>query len=479
MESLSSGKGPTRDMTVYEQPPVGLERRLGAFDATMIIVGNIIGMGIFTTAGLVAEALPHPQLVMAAWAIGGGLTLCGALTYAELGAALPRAGGEYVYLREAYGPFWGFLNGWTYFLVSNPGSIAVMCVALTAYVESYIPAVSMRNSFFSLPLPFGRLGISSGQLFAVAVIILFSGINYLGVRAGSLVQNVLTMIKLAVIIAFAGFGFFSSRGSWAHFAAPSSSHYATDFLGALSLAMISVFFSYTGWFTSTYVASEIRDPERNIPRSIILGTLAVMLIYLLINAAYLYALPVAQMKGVINIGEAASAVLFGERVSRFVSAAIIISVLGAINSVILTAPRIYFTMAQDGLFFGMVAKVHPVFKTPANSILLQGIWACVLVLSGTFAGLLTYTTVAMLGFSIMTGLALLVLRRSRAGLSRPFRVPGYPWIPLVFVFSYSLILLNIVVSKPRDALAGLAIVALGVPAYAVWKRWVPLRSRTL
>jgi APA family basic amino acid/polyamine antiporter len=445
----------------------------------MIIVGNIIGMGIFTTAGLVAEALPHPQLVMAAWAIGGVLTLCGALTYAELGAALPRAGGEYVYLHEAYGPFWGFLNGWTYFLVSNPGSIAVMCVALTAYVESYIPAVSMRHPSFSLSLPFGQIMISSGQLFAAAVIVLFSGINYLGVRAGSLVQNVLTVIKLAVIMAFAGFGVFSSRGSWAHFASPVSGNDTGDLFGALSLAMISVFFSYTGWFTSTYVASEIRDPERNIPRSIILGTLAVMLIYLLINAAYLYALPVTQMKGVINIGEAASAVLFGEPVSRYVSVAIIISVLGAINSVILTAPRIYFAMAQDGLFFESAAKVHPVFKTPANSILLQGIWSCVLVLSGTFSGLLTYTTVAMLGFSIMTGLALLVLRRTRAGLSRPFRVPGYPWVPLVFVLSYILILLNIVVSRPRDALAGLAIVIFGVPAYAAWKRRVPRRSRTL
>ena len=446
-----------------------LERRLNLFDATMIIVGNVIGVGIFTTTGLVADALPNPILIISVWILGGLLTLCGALTYAELGAALPRAGGEYVFVKEAYGPLLGFLNGWTYFSVVNPGSIAAMAIGLSFNVQRFWPRVSLTADLLNLRLGGQSLGFSAGQALAVLVIVLFSIINYCGVRAGSLTQNILTLAKLGAILAIAVLGFILGEGRWSHLVPSQSTAPAAGFLGQLSLAMVAVIFAFTGWFTSTYVASEIKEPQRNVPYSIIWGTLIVTLVYVLINVAYLYALPIVQMKGVVNIGEAAARALFGDSASVYVSLAISVSILGAINSVILTAPRIYFAMARDGLFLPMAAQVHSRFKSPANSIVIQAIWSCVLVLSGSFSQLLTYTVVAMLAFSIMTGLANLVLRRTQPDLWRPYKTHGFPWVPGVFVVSYVLILINTVMSRPKEGLLGLAIVGLGVPIYFYWK----------
>jgi basic amino acid/polyamine antiporter, APA family len=457
---------------------VELERRLNLFDATMIIVGNIIGVGIFTTTGLIADALPNPILIISVWILGGLLTLCGALTYAELGAALPRAGGEYVFVKEAYGPLFGFLNGWTYFSVINPGSIAAMAIGLSFNVQRFWPSISLTKHLFEVQLGTHSFGFSAGQALAIFVILLFSAINYCGVRAGSLTQNILTLAKLGSIVAIAVLGFLLGTGSWHHLAASESMASSASFLGQLSLAMIAVIFAFTGWFTSTYVASEINEPERNIPYSIICGTLIVMVVYVLINVAYLYALPVEQMKGVVNVGEAAARALFGTSASVYVSLAISISILGAINSVIMTAPRIYFAMARDGLFFPIAAQVHRRFKAPSNSILIQAAWSCVLVISGTFSQLLTYTVVAMLLFSIMTGSANLLLRRTRPALSRPYKTYGFPWVPGVFVTCYVLILINTVVTRPKEGLWGLAIVALGVPIYFYWRKNISLSSST-
>ena len=452
-----------------------LERRLNLFDATMIIVGNIIGIGIFTTTGLIAEALPDAVMIIAVWIIGGLLTLCGALTYAELGAAMPRAGGEYVYLKEAYGPLYGFLNGWTYFFVINPGSIAAMAIGLIFYLERFWPGVSLERNLVRISFLGQSPKLSTGQVMAIAIVFFFSAINYCGVRAGSLVQNVLTVDKLESILTISVLGFMIRSGSWNHFSSTHTLAGPADFLGQLSLAMIAVIFAFTGWFTSTYVASEIKEPQRNVPYSIIYGTLIVMGVYALINMAYLYALPVEQMKGVINVGETAARALFGSSASVYVSLAIIISILGAINSVILTAPRIYFAMARDGLFFQGVAKVHPRFKSPANSIVIQAIWSCILVFSGTFGQLLTCTVVAMLTFSIMTGMANFILRKRKPDLPRPYKTHGYPWIPAAFVASYLLILANAMVSRPKEGLLGLGIVGLGVPIYFFWKRKITAR----
>jgi basic amino acid/polyamine antiporter, APA family len=453
-----------------------LERRLSLFDATMIIVGNIIGIGIFTTTGFIADALPDAGMIISVWVIGGLLTLCGALTYAELGAALPRAGGEYAYLREAYGPLCGFLNGWTYFFVINPGSIAAMAIGVIYYLGSFWPGISLERPLIRASLTGRVFDLSTGELVAIALVVGFSAINYCGVRTGSLVQNLLTVSKLGSVLAIASLGLIIGEGSWEHFSSAHVLASRVDFLGHLSTAMIAVIFAFTGWFASTYVASEIKEPQRNVPYSIICGTLIVTIIYLLINIAYIYALPVGHIKGVVNIGETAAVALFGRYASAYVSLAIIISVLGAINSVILTAPRIYYAMARDGLFFNAAAKVHPKFKSPANSILIQGIWSSLLILSGTFGQLLTYTVVAMLTFSILTGVAIFVLRRAKPDLPRPYKTHGFPWVPVVFVLSYLLILANTLVSRPKEGLIGLGIVGIGIPIYFCWRRKLPLET---
>ncbi len=448
--------------------PIELERRLGLFDATMIIVGNIIGIGIFTTTGLVADVLPNSKMILFVWILGGLLTLCGALTYAELGAMLPQAGGEYVYLREAYGPFWAFLSGWTYFFVTNPGSIAAMSLGGCAYLKPFWPSF-FDHVFYHFQVPGFHWTLSTNQLAAVGIVLFFSAINYVGVKQGSRAQNILTIAKLFSIFAICGLGLTIGKGNWGNFSAEHVID-ASALPGRFALAMIAVFFTYTGWFASTYVASEIRRPERNIPYSVIGGTLIVTAIYFMMNVAYLYALSPDQMKGIINVGEKTTTALFGTRAAMFLSAIILVSILGAINSVILTAPRIYYAMARDGLFFRRAAKIHPTYRTPSQSIILQAVWTCLLVISGSFSQLLTYTVVAMLCFSIMTGAAIFWLRHSKPNLPRPYKTQGYPWVPGLFILSYCLILIYIVRSQPKEALFGLGIVALGAPIYFYWSK---------
>jgi APA family basic amino acid/polyamine antiporter len=304
---------------------------------------------------------------------------------------------------------------------------------------------------------------------AVAIVLVFSAINYFGLKQGSLAQNILTIAKILSIVAICGLGLLIGKGDWGNFSLGEAID-QTALPGRFSLAMIAVFFAYTGWFASTYVASEIRRPERNIPYSIIGGSLIVTVIYLMMNVAYLYAISIGEMKGVINVGEKAATGLFGVSASSFFSLIILVSILGAINSVILTAPRIYYAMARDGLFFSAAARIHPTYKTPSYSILLQAAWTCILAVSGTFSQLLTYTVVAMLMFSILTGTAIFRLRFSNPDSIRPYKTHGYPWVPGIFILSYILVLANIVYSRPAEAIVGLLIVALGAPIYLYWNR---------
>jgi APA family basic amino acid/polyamine antiporter len=436
----------------------------------MIIVGDIIGVGIFMTPGLIAASLGHPGWIFGVWVVGGLLTLMGALTYAELGGALPRAGGEYVYLREAYGPLFGFLNGWTLFAVTNPGSIAVMAVTLVAYLQTFLPFVSPERVLWDLSWLPGAWSVSTGNITALVIVFAFSAVNYFGVRAGSVVQNVLAVTKVGAIMVLVILGFAVGTGSFSHFAETLVGSESAGLSSGLTIALMAVFFSFTGWFASAYVAGEIREPQKNVPRSIILGALIVTTVYLLVNAVYFYAMPVSEMAGVLNVGETSARALFGDRASTFISLAIIISIMGTINAVVLTSPRVYYAMARDGLFFGAAGRVHPRFKSPGNSILIQAVFAGVLVFFGSFTQLLTYTTVAMLSFSIMTGISIFVLRLKQPDLERPYRTWGYPWVPLVFVLSYIAILVHVTVSRPQEALLGLSIVALGVPIYFIWTR---------
>jgi APA family basic amino acid/polyamine antiporter len=447
-----------------------LPRRLGGFDATMVIVGDIVGIGIFTTTGLVADACPHPLWILAAWLGGGLLTLCGALTIAELGSALPRAGGEYVYLKETYGPLVGFLNGWTYLTVTSSGSIAAMAVALAGYVGGWFPALSATTELWCGPSVIGPVRITMGQVIGVGVVLAFSAVNYVGLQAGRVLQDALTVAKLAAILAIAAAGLLFGRGSWSHFSGAAAGASAAGLLPALGVAASGVLFSYSGWFACTYVAGEIRQPERNIPRSLFAGTLIVTALYLAVNVAYLYALPVGALRGVVNVGEAAATSLFGRGAAAVLSATMAVTILSSINSVVLTSPRIYYAMARDGLFFRSIGAVHPRFETPTRAILLQAVWASLLVLTGSFGQLLAYVTVAMVVFSLLSAGAVIVLRWRRPDLRRPYRTPLHPWLPLAFIGAYGAILAGLLASRPREALYGLAVVASGLPVYWLWSR---------
>ena len=452
--------------------PSQLKRRLGGFDATMLIVGDIVGIGIFTTTGFVADAFPHPAWILAVWILGGLLTLCGALTMAELGGALPRSGGEYVFLKDAYGRMAGFLNGWTYLAITNSGSIAALALALATYLRAWSPALADPAPLAQWATPFGAIAISPLQLAAVALVAVFSAANLAGVRIGGLIQDFLTVGKIGALLVIVVAGIALGRGHWGNFADLGPTLPPGGGAGAACGAAIAgILFSYSGWFVCTYVAGEIRQPESNIPRSLIAGTLVVTFLYAAVNVVYIYALPLARMRGVVNVGEVAVFQLFGGRVGAALAAVMVVTIMSAMNSVILTSPRIYYAMARDGLFFRSAGEVHPRFRTPANAILVQAVWASVLVLSGTFDRLLAYVGVAMVVFSIMTAAAVFVLRRRRPELPRPFRTPGYPWLPGIFLVAYLGLLAGLIVSRPRDSLCGLAALAAGMPVYWLWERW--------
>ncbi|ACB77188.1 APC family permease [Opitutus terrae] len=445
----------------------GLPRRLGGFDATMLIVGDIIGVGIFTTTGLVADAFPHPVWLLLAWLAGGLLTLCGALTLAELGGALPHAGGEYVYLKHAYGRWVGFLNGWTYLTMTSSGSIAAMAVALTSFLP--LPSTPLVRG----PDWLGGVAVSPAQLFAIAVVVVLSAASYVGVRCGSLLQNFLSVAKIAAVLGLVAAGLWFGHGSWTHFKSATFALPATGLTPAIGAAAIGVLFSYSGWFACTYIAGEIKDPSRNIPRSLIAGTLLATGIYVLVNIVYLYALPIGELRGTVQVGEAAALRLFGGHISTVFTVVMIVTILGSLNSVILTSPRIYYAMARDRLFFQAIGTVHPRFQTPAYSLLLQTALAALLILTGSFAQLLAYVTTAMVLFSILSAAAVFVLRRRRPDLPRPYSLPGYPWVPAIFVGVYSCIFISLIVARPQEAGLGLATVAAGIPVYWLWNRRQP------
>lgn len=438
-----------------QQSALGARHSIGSFSATMLVVGNTIGVGIFTTSGIIAQHVPSPGWMLAIWAFGGGLSLAGALAWAELAAMFPEAGGEYVYLREAYGPFWGFLCGWAAFLANFSGSIAVLALALAEYGVSV------------LTLPPHRTPIVTG--FALLVVWIVTACNYRGLRLGSTVQNVLGVGKLLAIGGLLGAGFFSRHGSWAHFSPLFGWEASHGLLSGIGLAFIPVMFAYSGWNAAAYIASEVRRPEVAVPRALVWGTLITIAVYGGLNVLYVYATPLSGLQGEVRIGELTARALFGDEVGWVLSVVIALSITGVLNAMILTGARVYFSMARDGVFFAQAAHLHPRFSTPGNALLLQAVWASVLILSGTFEQLLTYTTVVLVGISVLTVSAVFVLRR-RPGLLRPYRTVGYPWLPVLYILGSLGIVLNAFWAQPAECLVGVGLCALGVPLYWWWRR---------
>jgi APA family basic amino acid/polyamine antiporter len=447
-----------------------LIRQLGLFDSTMMMMGIVIGSGIFLTTGIMAQAVPSAPLILLVWLLGGLLVLAGALTYAELGVSLPEAGGQYVYLREAYGDLFGFLFGWKQFLVNMTGSIAALGVAFAEYFGSFFPSLSTGKIVVSFQI--GRLpyALSRGQLVAVGIILLLTAVNFVGVAFGKTVQNILTVIKIGTILAFITLGFIFARGAAIDLSLNPEGWRIAPLLTGFGLAFISVFWAFDGWNNINYVAGEITNPKRNLKFALIAGTLGITLLYFFTNVIYFLALPVGKMKGVVTVAERASSSLFGATAAGLISGMILLSILGALNGCIFVGPRVYYAMARDGLFFKKVSDIHPRFKTPGFSLVLQAIWASLLALTGTFEQLFTFAMFAGILFWVLAAAAIFTLRKKRPDLPRPYKAWGYPVVPMIFILTLSGILVNTLIRRPVESLSGVVLMIAGIPVYFLWKK---------
>lgn len=432
---------------------VSLQRELGLFDSTMINVGTIIGSGIFIVPAAVAGYLHASALVVAAWLIGGVVSLFGALSVAELGAAMPDAGGMFVYLRRGWGPIWGYLYGWTNAVVINPASIAAIGIGFATYVGHFVP-----------------LSAHGVQGVAMASIATLTLINCLGLRQGAVTQNVLTLLKIGAVLGLVAIGFLGAHGGLDRYQPLWPGAGIAALAGPFGLAMVAVLWAYDGWIEVTYVGSEIRDPGRAIPRSIVASIVLVTGIYVLASLAFIYVLTPAGVARSAAVGADVATAVLGGLGAALIAVAIAISTLGANNGIIFTAARIPYAMARDAQFFRACARLHPRRRTPVVALVTQGIWACLLAGSGTYDQLITYVIFTSFIFYAMAAGAVLRLRRLDPGMERPYRTWGYPVTPLLFIGFALALVGSTILQAPRDALIGLALVALGLPFYAYLTR---------
>jgi APA family basic amino acid/polyamine antiporter len=428
------------------------KRSLTLFDMTMIAIGGSIGSGIFLTPATIARDVGSPWLMVAVWVMGGLITLAGALTFSEAAALLPQAGGQYVFLTRAYGGLVGFLFGWAYFLVVNAGGLGALSVAFATYLGFFVP-----------------LGPMETKVVAIIGLLLLTSVNVVGVKAGAMFSNVFTVLKLVGITGLVAVGL--SMGS------PHTTDFSFSLVGApaglwgaLALGMVGVLWSYGGWQHATYASAEIKNPQRTLPLAMTAAAVAVTALYLLANLAYMFLLTPGQMAASPRVAADAVGTVLGSMGGSLISLAIVISTFGVVGIYTLTAPRIYYAMAADGVFFKKVAEIHPRFHTPAFSIVFQSLWAVVLILFwGTFENLISYVVFTDWIFFALAGASVIVLRRTMPDAPRPYRVPGYPWVPLFFVGTSTCFVVMTLIAKPAQAWVGLGFLGLGVPVYYFWK----------
>ncbi len=433
-----------------EQPQ--LVRALGLWETSSIAVGIMIGTAIFIVPAEITRTVGSPGAALAVWIAGGLLSLFGALSFAEMAAMLPSSGGQYVFLREAYGPLVSFLCGWSFFLAAQGGGISVLAVGFAQYVGDFVPLT-----------PWEAKGA------AAASIVLFTAINIRGVREGGLTQSVLTGLKVGVMVVIVILGYVLVAGVPAGVKSlPIAS--GAGFARSFGLALVAALWAYEGWNACTFAAGEVKRPERNLPLALILGTAGVIVLYIGLNLVYYRVLTLPEVAQSPRVAADAAARIFGRTGAHLVSIVIIISTLGSINGSVLAAPRVYYAMAQDGLFFRWCAAVHPRYRTPHLALLLQGAWAILLVAMGTYEELFTYVVFAAWVFYALAGLAVIILRRKRPELPRPYRVFGYPWVPIAFVLASTWFLINTLLEKPVEAGLGVLMVALGVPVFYFWRK---------
>jgi APA family basic amino acid/polyamine antiporter len=446
-----------------------LRRALGFWSAIAIVIGTAIGSGIFLVPTDMVRAVGSPGRVFAVWIFGGVLTLFGALTYAELSAALPEAGGEYVYLNAAYGPFFGFIYGWTQTWVAKAASIASLGTAFFTYLADFFPG--LESVLYTVPLPIGPHGkaleIRAGQLLAIGVILFLSCVNYAGVRAGGGVQVGVTALKLCLIGALIAAGLSSSRGNLANFR--SSLPPDPGGVPGLFVALVAALWAYDGWNNAGMLGSEIKHPQRNLPWALIAGTLSIMVIYLLTNLAYFYILSAPEVGSSQRVAADTMRRALGPPGGAAVSIAAMISIFAALNGSILSGSRVPYAMARDGYFFRALSRVHPRFYTPGNSIALLGLWSSLLLLSGQYSQL--YTLVIFPSWILygMTAASVIVLRYKRPDLERPYRVLGYPVVPVLFVGVALALVYSTLRASPRESGIGLVLILAGIPAYFHWR----------
>jgi basic amino acid/polyamine antiporter, APA family len=447
--------------------PTELRRVLGPWAAASIVIGTVIGSGIFLVPRTMIRSAGTPEAVVAVWIIGGLMSLAGALTYAELAAALPEAGGEYAYLREAYGPIWGFIYSWTQMWVAKSGSIATLATGFFLYLANFFPP--LEKVFYSAPLPIGPGGgpleLRYGQLLAIVLILLLGLLNYFGVKAGGNVQVAVTALKLALIASIILAGIFLGRPHAAA-AAPVA---ALSFSGFVA-ALVAALWAYDGWNNVSMVASEVRDPQRNLPRALIWGTAAVIGIYLLANAAYFRVLSPGEVAGSQRVAAEMMRRIFAEPGAAAVSIAAMISIFAALNGSILSGSRVPYAAARDGLFFSAVARVSPEHRTPGVSILLLTGWSAVLALSGKFDDLFNLVIFASWILYGMTAASVFVLRKKRPDLPRPYKTLGYPVVPALFIAGAFVLIATTAVERPRESAIGIGLILLGLPLYFYWKK---------
>jgi APA family basic amino acid/polyamine antiporter len=491
-----------------------LVKGLGLTSATMLVIGSMIGSGIFIVSAEIAREVDSPALLIGAWAVAGFMTIVAALSYGELAAMMPRAGGQYVYLREALGPLWGFLYGWTLFLVIQTGTIAAVGVAFGKFLGVFFPAVSSSHWILHLwrvppisigPMVLGNMdvGLNTQNLVAILLVIFLSVVNIFGVKTGALIQNVFTVAKVAALLGLALFGLALGRSSQAlaanfsghfwHHAGLNAQHAVQVGVGGpvvmvgtltiLAVSQVGSLFSSDAWNNVTFTAGEVKNPSRNLPLSLALGTGVVIALYIACNFIYLNALPLDGAPGAATVlgrgikyaaedrvGPAVMTQMFGTTGGLLMAAAILVSTFGCCNGLILSGARVYYAMAKDGLFFRNVAKLHPTHKTPAVSLMVQMAWTCILCISGSYGQLLDYIIFAALFFYVLTIAGVFVLRRTRPDAERPYRAIGYPVLPAIYIVMALFIDVILLRYKPQFTWPGLIVVVLGIPVYYAWSR---------
>ena len=471
-------------MTTPQPPRTEFVRAISRLDATALVVGSMIGSGIFIVSADILRQVQTPGSLLLVWGLSGIVTLLGALTYGELAAMYPRAGGNYVYLREGISPLFGYLYGWTLFVVIQTGTIAAVAVAFARFTSVLVPALSpdvFLGTTLHFPQPIGDIavGLSPQRIFAIVSIVLLTWINVLGVRTAAFIQTSLTVIKTAALAGLIILGITIGRNAEAI-----AANFGAGFwpAGGLTLAVIPVIgaamvgslFSMDAWNNVGFASGELKQPEKDLPFAMATGVLTVTLLYVLANVAYLHVLPADAIAHAPQdrVGTAALQAMFGAPGLYIMAVAIMISTFGCNNGLILSGARVYYAMAQDNLFFKSAAVLHPLYKTPAVALVWQAVWTCVLCLSGTYNQLLNFVIFAAVAFYMVTAIGLFALRRKRPDIPRPVRAPGYPWLPAVYVVLTGLVAINLLVQEATQTYSflGLALVVLGVPVYYGWRR---------